>query len=117
MWAGCATGSRSLYAKLAEPDAENTELEMRAEERLPDDVNEGDINGVRVRKGTVGAFIANAKVLSDPVATAQARAVAERDLIDALPALRALGLFEVLSIRDDKLRALVEAHLATLQGP
>jgi hypothetical protein len=90
---------------------------MRAEERLPDDVNEGDINGVRIRKGTVGAFLANAKVLSDPAAAAEARALAERDLIDALPALRALGLFDVLSIRDDKLRALAEANLATLQGP
>lgn len=83
---------------------------MRAEEVLPDDVNQAKINGVVVRKGSVGAFLANAKTLTDPAASAEARAIAERDIIQALPALRALGLFELLQIRDERLRAFVEAH-------
>ncbi len=81
---------------------------MRAEEFLPDDINQGLINGVTVRKGSVGAFLANAKILADPASSAEARATAERDIRDGLPALRALGLFDVLQIRDERLRALVE---------
>ncbi len=80
---------------------------MRAEELLPDDVNQGEFNGVTVRKGSVGAFLANARALLDPSISAEARVVAERDLLDVLPALYALGLFDVLEIRDEGLRAFV----------
>jgi hypothetical protein len=83
---------------------------MRAEEILSDDINQGDTNGVSVRKGSIGAFLANARMLADPAASAADRAVAERDIIDGLPALRALGLFDVLQIRDERLRALVERN-------
>ena len=83
---------------------------MRANELLPDSINETAVNGVTVRKGTVGAFLVNARILNDASASAEAHAVAQRDVIDALPAMRALGLFEILEIRDEKLRAFVAAH-------
>jgi hypothetical protein len=83
---------------------------MRAEEVLPDDVNQNEINGVVIRKGSIGAFLANAKTLADPAASAEASAIAERDIVQALPALRATGLFDVLQIRNERLRAFVEAH-------
>lgn len=83
---------------------------MRAEEVLPDDVNQNEINGVVIRKGSIGAFLANAKTLADPAASAEARAIAERHIVQALPALRATGLFDVLQIRNERLRAFVEAH-------
>jgi hypothetical protein len=83
---------------------------MRADEILADKVNETEINGVIVRKGTVGAFLANARAFIDPAASVETRAVAERDIIEGLPALRALGIFEILQIRDERLRALVETH-------
>jgi hypothetical protein len=81
---------------------------MRAEDLLPDDVNQGQFNGVTVRKGSVGAFLVNARVLTDPAASAESRATAERDILEALPALRAIGLFDVLQVRDERLRLLVE---------
>jgi hypothetical protein len=81
---------------------------MRAEDLLPEDVNEARFNGITVRKGSVGAFLVNARVLSDPAASPKSRATAERDILEALPALRALGLFDVLQVRDERLRALVE---------
>ena len=83
---------------------------MRAQDVLPDDVNQSSFNGVTVRKGSVGAFLANARILADPAASTAERAAAERDIIKILPALRALGLFEVLEIRDKELRAFVVAH-------
>lgn len=82
---------------------------MRADQFLPEEVNQGVINGVLVRKGTVGAFLANARVWGEPSTSAADRAVVERDMIDALPALRAIGLFDVFEIRDAALRALVDA--------
>ena len=85
---------------------------MRPEDVLPDDVNRGEINGVSVRKGSVGAFLANARILADPAASAQDRAIAERDLVALLPGMPALGLFDVFAIRDERLRALVERHLS-----
>ena len=83
---------------------------MRAQDLLPNDVSQAEFDGVSVRKGSVGAFLANARTLTDPAATVAARAAAERDLVELLPALRALGLFDVLEIRDKDLRAFVHAH-------
>lgn len=83
---------------------------MRAEDILPNEQNQTERNGVVIRKGTVGAFLANAQAWRDAAAGPAQRAAAERDIIDALPALRALGLFEVFSIRDAALRHLVETH-------
>jgi hypothetical protein len=83
---------------------------MRADEILADKVNETEVNGVVIRKGSVGAFLANAKTFADPSASAEARSIAERDIIEGLPALRALGFFDILQIRDERLRAFVETH-------
>jgi hypothetical protein len=83
---------------------------MRADELLPDHVNEGVLNGTPIRKGTVGAFLVNARVWRDPHASADARAAAQRDMTDALPALRALGLFDVLEVRDAALRQWIEVQ-------
>ena len=85
---------------------------MRPEDVLPDDVNRGEINGVSIRKGSVGAFLANARILADPAASTEDRAAAERDLVALLPGMRALGLFDVFAIRDETLRALIDRHLS-----
>ncbi|MFY3135461.1 hypothetical protein ACOTFF_05020 [Achromobacter xylosoxidans] len=82
---------------------------MKAQDVLPDDRDSADFHGVTVRKGTVGAFLANARLWCDAAATPQARERAAADLREALPALRALGLFEVLEVRDPALRRWLEA--------
>ncbi|RKU04525.1 hypothetical protein C7H84_04685 [Burkholderia sp. Nafp2/4-1b] len=83
---------------------------MRAEQMLPDHADRADVGGTTIRKGTVGAFLVNARVLTDPGATAAERATAEADVIEALPALRAIGLFDVLEVRDAALRAWLDAR-------
>jgi hypothetical protein len=80
---------------------------MRAEDVLPDQQNQGQFNGVTVRKGTVGAFLANARLWLDDTGDSARRTMAERDILDALPALHALGLFDILQVRDTKLRELL----------
>ena len=82
---------------------------MRADQILPDDVNHSQFNGVTIRKGTVAAFLANARTWTRTDAGADERAQARAQIAEDLPALRALGLFEVLEIRDERLRALVES--------
>ena len=81
---------------------------MRPEDVLPDHVNEVALGDLVVRKGTVAAFIASALVLTDPAASADARRRAEADVRELVPSLRALRIFEVLAIRDDAVRRLVE---------
>ena len=83
---------------------------MRAEQFLPDHVNQIEIDGTTVRKGTVAAFLFNARVWNDPQASEAARTAAMADIAAALPALRAIGLFDVLAIRDDALREWVEGR-------
>jgi len=83
---------------------------MRADDVLPDDANQGDFNGVAIRKGTIAAFLANATVWSDPASIAADRATAEAHMAEALPSLRAVRLFDVLEVRDAGLRAWLAAR-------
>ncbi|MGK5033302.1 hypothetical protein [Janthinobacterium sp. MDT1-19] len=78
----------------------------------PINKNQGQFNGVTVRKGTVGAFLANARLWLDDTGSSAGRAIAEHDILDALPALHALGLFDILQVRDAALRELVSASAA-----
>ncbi|WP_027802959.1 hypothetical protein [Paraburkholderia dilworthii] len=82
---------------------------MRAEQFLPDHVDSVDVHGVTIRKGTVAAFLANARVWSAPRASETARTQAAADIVEAMPSLRASGLFDVLIIRDPLLRAWIDA--------
>ena len=80
---------------------------MRADQILPDDIDHGQFNGVTIRKGTVAAFLANARTWADARASADERAQAQAQIVEDLPALRALGLFDQLEIRDERLRAFI----------
>ncbi len=81
---------------------------MRAEDVLPNHLNAASVNGTTVRKGTIAAFIVNARIVADADALPAARAIAERDILDSAPALHAIGLFDVMAVRHDRVRALVE---------
>jgi len=85
---------------------------MRAQDLLPDHINGGEFNGVAVRKGTVGAFLHNARSYLAPDTPPADRAVAEAHMTEALPAMQALGLFDVFDIADARLRAFVTRRLA-----
>jgi hypothetical protein len=86
---------------------------MRADQLLPDHVDSVDVRGVTIRKGTVAAFLANARIWSDRASTETARERAAADIVEALPALRASGLFDVLTIIDPTLRAWIDAQPLT----
>lgn len=81
---------------------------MKASDILPDDVNTLERNGKTLRKGSVAAFIANAKLLEAPDTPADARQQAEADLKELVPVLIEVGLFDVFDIRSPAIRALVD---------
>ncbi len=78
---------------------------MRAEEMLPDESNRAAFGGVSVRKGSVGAFIHNARAWCNEATSTADRVLVERDMAELLPALQALGLFDIMAVRDPKLAA------------
>ena len=83
---------------------------MRAEELLPETLNHSDFGGVTVRKGTVGAFLINARAYLDAQTAPEQRAQAESHMAEALPALRALGLFDVFQAADPALQDFIARH-------
>ncbi|SMC20185.1 hypothetical protein SAMN02745857_00850 [Andreprevotia lacus DSM 23236] len=82
---------------------------MQAQQLLSDTQNTIEANGITVRKGSVGAFLISWRTLQDTASDAATRQQAEQDLHTLLPALRALGLFDVFSARDPALQALIDA--------
>lgn len=84
---------------------------MRAKDVLPDDVNQSELNGVLVRKGTVGAFLANARLWLRDDTPGSTRAELESEIIAAVAALKAIGLLEIMEVKDQRLRQLIAAHL------
>jgi len=87
---------------------------MKAQDIIPDGQDFTVIDGHTVRKGSVGAFLANARVLEDPNATADERRIARDDLAALTPTLDALGLFDVFELRSPTLRDEVARHRVTL---
>ena len=87
---------------------------MKAQDIIPDGQDFTVIDGHTVRKGSVGAFLANARVLEDPNATADERRSARDDLAALIPTLDALGLFDVFELRSPALRDEVARHRVTL---
>ncbi|URX63109.1 hypothetical protein KR767_03295 [Luteibacter anthropi] len=82
---------------------------MKPHDILPDDTNSVVLDGVTVRKGTVGAFIVNARVLADEGSDTAARAAALEDALALVPAMERLGVFDVFRISDESLAAAVAA--------
>lgn len=83
---------------------------MEAEDILPDDINIAQINGLSIRKGTVAAFLVNARTYLNPTTPAIERDAALSSALQALPALQALGVFDVFIIADPALRELIAKH-------
>ncbi|XVU28938.1 hypothetical protein ACQPZJ_18325 [Actinoplanes sp. CA-054009] len=80
---------------------------VKPEDMLPDNVDVGTWKGVEVRKGTIAAFIENARALNmlEPGTAAYDEVAAQ--LRATVPALEAVGVFEVFELRTPRLRELL----------
>lgn len=61
-------------------------------------------------------FVAHAQLMLDPATPEHVRREAEPRLLAQLPTMHALGVFELFTIRDPALQALVRDELATQKG-
>jgi hypothetical protein len=62
-------------------------------------------------------FVVSAQLMLDPLTPESVRRQVEPRLISALPALQALGVFDLFAIRDPALAALVVDELAARRVP
>lgn len=78
---------------------------IRPEDLLPDDQNIADLGGVRIRKGSAGAFVQNVLALDrvEPGSPDEQAVLAEARAIAAN--LKASGFFEVFVLRDERIAA------------
>jgi hypothetical protein len=81
---------------------------VRPEDVLADEVNSTTLNGTEVRKGSVAAFIANAKILESLAPTDPGYSAVEAQLRALVPALRAVGVLDVFAPRTAAIAALIE---------
>lgn len=87
-------------------------MSIRPEDVVPDEVNFAKINGVRVRKGTVGAVLANAKILSEDADCDEAAIL---DVIkEFAPALVAIGMHEHVIWKNPAIQRLMDDAALTL---
>lgn len=81
---------------------------VSAEDVLPDDQNAATVNGMAVRKGSVAAFIANAKLFESLAPSDPDYLAVQAQLRSLTPAVRAVGVFDVLQPRSTALAALID---------
>jgi hypothetical protein len=81
------------------------------EHLLPDDKNFAELNGITVRKGTMGAFFANLRILSSMPSDAPGRPAIIEQLQHAVPTMRENGLFELFTFRSPELAEAIGIEL------
>ncbi|OZE81007.1 hypothetical protein CH305_11605 [Rhodococcus sp. 15-649-2-2] len=84
---------------------------VRPEDVLPDGAERASFDGLEIRKGTVAAFVANARALDDAEPGTEAHRELLATLEDLAPQLAAIGLFEVFEPRNPQIAQLVEAAI------
>jgi len=76
---------------------------VRPEHLMPDDQNFAQVNGVTVRKGTMGAFLANLRILGNMPSDSPDREAIIEQLRQGIPTVRENGLFELFTFRSPEL--------------
>lgn len=89
---------------------------MRAEDILPDNINQRTESGVTVRKGSVAAFMANVRIMQQSRPKDLEYVLAWQHMMELLPGLLALGVFEIFEIRDEGIRGQIERAIQLLGG-
>ncbi|GGF28519.1 hypothetical protein [Williamsia phyllosphaerae] len=86
---------------------ERQERPIGAQDVLADGVETAVFDGREVRKGTVAAFVANARALERSVAGTQESRRLEEELLRAVPDLRSIGVLDVFTPRTPRLAAVM----------
>ena len=81
------------------------------EHLMPDAHNFAELNGITVRKGTMGAFLANLRILSGMSPDAPGRQAIIDQLRQGIPTMRENGLFELFTFRSPELAEAIGVEL------
>jgi hypothetical protein len=81
--------------------------QVRPETLFPDGLDSIDVGGTQVRKGSIASFVHNALALErlDPGSSEYERTAAE--MRETIPALRAVRVFDVFSLRSQRAATVV----------
>src|ERR1700691_5637983 len=91
-----------MATRPAEGDTHMTEPVL-PEHLMPGDRNFAEVNGITIRKGTMGAFLANLRILSGMPRDAPGREAVIEQLKQGIPTMRENGLFELFTFRSAEL--------------
>lgn len=81
---------------------------MKPSAILPDNINNVEINGQTLRKGSVAAFLANVNIIENSSdTTGQAYTEALKDMLELVPALDLLGVFKHLALRSENIKTII----------
>jgi hypothetical protein len=80
---------------------------MRPEDLFPDGPDSMEVNGVRIRKGSIASFIYNALALDRLDLSSAEYQRALEGIRDMVPILRAVHVFEVFSVRSERVAEVV----------
>lgn len=80
---------------------------MRPEDLFPSGPDSMNVNGTDVRKGSIASFIYNALSLETLDPSSEAYEQALSDLRDMIPVLRAIRVFDVFSLRSERVAEIV----------
>lgn len=84
-------------------------MTIRPEDVLPDDRDHAELHGITVRKGSVAAFVANAKLLDVLPHGSPERAQALAQLQALAPSVAAVGLLDVFQPRSSEIEEVFTA--------
>lgn len=88
---------------------------IRPEDILSEAENYKIIDGIKVRKGTVGAALKNASILSSPLANTDEKVTAKNAITELAPVLVVLGMHEHVVWKNPIIQQEIEAAAERLQ--
>jgi hypothetical protein len=87
------------------------EAPVRPEDLFPDGNDSVDVNGIEVRKGSIASFIYNALALDRLDPEGEDFRQAGDEIRRLFPAMRAVRVFEVFSLRSTRVAQIVGDYL------
>lgn len=83
-------------------------MSVKPEDILAEDQNYLEKDGLKLRKGSVAAFLANIKIVEDRSASEPQKQQAWAALQELVPTLKALGIPEFVVFKNSKVQALFD---------
>lgn len=83
-------------------------MKYRPEDILPDDQNHIVINRKKIRKGTVGAVLANAEIIESSMTTLAEKQIALSVIRELAPALIAINFTKFLKWKNPKIQKIFD---------